>query len=131
MFRDVYMHENDEGFWVRNKGMWKQNDEKTWIPKTPNWRSFIRNSGAQATLTDQKGQGLFLGVSPINTKNFLNKETAPFEMLGGKGNETMGSFNISIGLDGNDKPTGARLSVILVLDCIEYLLTQKDKIERL
>lgn len=60
----------------------------------------------QATLTDQKGQGLFLGVSPINTKNFLNKETAPFEMLGGKGNKTMGSFNISIGLDGNDNFSG-------------------------
>lgn len=35
MFRNIYMHENDEGFWVRNKGMWKQNDEKTWVPKTP------------------------------------------------------------------------------------------------
>lgn len=35
MFRDIYMHENNKGFWARNKGMWKQIDEKKWIPKTP------------------------------------------------------------------------------------------------
>jgi len=35
LFRDKYMHKNSEtGFWERNDGMWKQNDEGTWVPKT-------------------------------------------------------------------------------------------------
>jgi RHS repeat-associated protein len=60
----------------------------------------------QATLTDQRGQSIFLNVSPINTKNFLNKETAPFQMLGGENSRPMGTFDISVGLDKNDNFNG-------------------------
>lgn len=60
----------------------------------------------QATISDQSGQSIFLGVSPINTKDFYNKETAPFQMLPGQNKRPMGTFNITVGLDENENFNG-------------------------